>query len=377
MNIIILLMANVYEHNLNVLSNIDSSVKLYVDKETDMLYVDDRYFLGIRRWYTSDSRVDLIEPIKKTLEYYKSINKLALFSFLNKIKPIFKEIYPDYEDLHTVLNSVKSFDRVTLIDDFVMARVQSTKNIDVITTDQIYSIRKSGFVLFTIVGGGAGGGVGGTSFRGGGGSGNIETYLLYFPSIERQDCTTCSIHIGKGGSGGTFSKDIIYKPSKGGNTLVNIGLIKIVSNGGTFSDKSLCGGHGFSGGGAGAISSNGGAGGSSGKCGDSVDKYIGGQGSGTMSYYITFGEGGRGGNHGAIGFTAGGGGGGLQVEGYDIKAGDGIIKDVDNNGCGGIGFGAGGGGGSYSKDSYGSNYYCNGGSGANGCVIIEYVDYEF
>lgn len=373
----------IHKHNIDILMQLVPGTKMYVDKESNKLYIDDRYIQGIRRWLTNDSRKDILEPVKSTFEYFKGYNYLVMCHIANKIGSTFKEIYPDFEELHNLIQNYAVIDAEFPIhvNNFIVNKMKPSDKLDVITTDQTYGL-KPGFVLIIMVGGGAGGGCGGAMYRGGGGSGYVSAHLLYVPKP-----TEMVINIGVGGSYGHAEGDTYIKPLSGSPTSIMVGTTHYIAKGGCIPKKAVHGGDGFSGGGAGSIYNVKGGNGGSGTPGEDSDKFVGGL-SIKESYIdellalypqITIGAGGQGGSTSTSSYAAGGGGGGLVTNVTEIiGAESGASVNNDNNGHGGMGYGAGGGGGSYYTNSYHKkNYYGNGGSGANGCVIINYIDYDF
>ncbi len=311
--------------------------------------------------------------------------------------------------------------------------IESIGSFELLTHNQKYLPKQTGHILLVSVGGGGGSGAGGSQYEGGGGSGFVEACIVNVINAVPFD-----IIIGKGGKGGagkkeerddTYNKYVSTSPTitaesypedgystqircdgelllsaKGGEGTRNRnspnmrGNMQILGTG--------VGGNGFSGGG-----NMGAKGGSNGSHGynyrgqnyipqSSIDydknlirqgrhivdfgKVHNGIGSNstiinslnTIYQSITPGPGGIGvnQNHG------GGGAGGLKISNVDIKASDGKGK---NGATGGIGFGAGGGGGSDELSEYKSctcTQYTiishDGGSGADGCVIIGYINYR-
>lgn len=373
-----------HKHNIDILMQLVPGTKMYVDKESNKLYIDDRYIQGIRRWLTNDSRKDILEPIKSTFDYFKGYNYLVTCHIAKKIGLTFKEIYPDFEELHNLIQnySIIEADFPILVNYFITSKIKPSEKLDIITSDQGYELQP-GFVLIIMVGGGAGGGCGGAMYRGGGGSGYVTAHLMYVPKS-----TQMVINIGEGGSFGHAEGDTYIKPLSGSPTSIMVGTTHYIAKGGCIPKKAVHGGDGFSGGGAGSIYNVKGGDGGSGTPGEDSDKFIGGISikenyiDELLQLYpqITIGKGGKGGSTSTSCYASGGGGGGIIISTMDqvVEAESGASVNNDNNGHGGIGYGAGGGGGSYYTNSYHKkNYYGNGGKGANGCVIINYVDYDF
>ncbi len=86
------------------------------------------------------------------------------------------------------------------------AKIKPKKDIDVITTTQIYTPKRTGYVLLVAVGGGGGGASGG--LYGSGSTGDIKVFMLYLPKIS-----SFIIKIGRGGKGGIGGKYIQHPTS--------------------------------------------------------------------------------------------------------------------------------------------------------------------
>ena len=59
---------NIAYHNAFIFKNLNINEKLIVDKTSHKVLLDDRYGQSVRRWYTDDSRLDLLEAIKTTFK---------------------------------------------------------------------------------------------------------------------------------------------------------------------------------------------------------------------------------------------------------------------------------------------------------------------
>lgn len=404
-------MNKIYSHNCQILSKIEPGTKLLVDKsDTEnkgKLYIDDRYIQSVRRWYTNDSRLDIIEPINLALDYFNnSVSKIGTRIIASHILKVFQQTYPDFVTLHEQIENYIKCKKI-IIDNFNWNNITNINSNKVLIESQQYCLEKSGFVLITLIGGGAGGGIGGTCNRGGGGSGYILSYLCHFKEPINLD-----IKIGDGGEGGYKKGSSFTPPTSGKSTYVIFGKHKLFVNGGSVGKKSINGGCGFNGGGSGSnCSIVGGAGGTNGLDGTGVDCYIGGEGylsnksvaNNFETFFkllpiISFGQGGVSESYdkrfiytniNQFYNVSGGGGGGFIIEDNAplVKASDPIPLEIyDNNtkeniyslsGMGhcGLGFGAGGGGGAYIYNVVDKKYlYGNGSNGASGCVIISYVD---
>lgn len=69
-----------------------------------LLQYDNRWFQGIRRTATGDSRFDLIEPIKDTFSALQEhIDSTEQLEVLKHIQKTFIETYPDFNDLHATI----------------------------------------------------------------------------------------------------------------------------------------------------------------------------------------------------------------------------------------------------------------------------------
>ena len=363
-----------YEHNLLILLNLKAYEKLILVE--NLLIVDERYLISVRRWLSNDSRNDIIKPITDTLNFYlNDLSKLALTLFnLNKTLKI---TYSEFEEIHTLINQFQKnitnpiqilnydIDKITILDTHIYDKNSSLE-------------LEPGLYLIHVVGGGAGGGYGGSPLRGGGGSGYVSKMLIYNPIINK-----VNINIGKGGFGGS-KNPIEVKQTCGSSTIFSINSITFEAKGGTFGLSFCYGGYGGSGGGAGSCYkidyiNNGGAGGSGGS-GENSDSYLGGIGDGTTNPFLQFGSGGLGAVY-VEGFAvSGGGGGGILIDGYDVKADDGLISEqqcdeYSDVGKGGVGFGAGAGSGGCSLFNK-KIYHGNGGFGASGVCIINKIDYN-
>lgn len=91
--------------NFVLLQNLPSNTKLMVDKTNNKLFIDDRWFNSIRRFTTGDSRNDIIQPIKMTLEWASNYNDCSeVQSCIQNIKEKFSIIYPDFEELFQEIN---------------------------------------------------------------------------------------------------------------------------------------------------------------------------------------------------------------------------------------------------------------------------------
>lgn len=93
-------------HNFDILKNLKSYQKLYL--ENGKLYYDYRYLQGTRRYFTNDSRNDLLIPIEKlfkTIKHYKE--KTEILECLYNIKNKFAELYPEFTELHEQLKEIE------------------------------------------------------------------------------------------------------------------------------------------------------------------------------------------------------------------------------------------------------------------------------
>lgn len=403
-------MSSIYRHNCRILSKIEPGTKLLVDKsDTEnkgKLYVDDRYIQSVRRWYTNDSRHDILEPINLALEYFNKVSDIGTRIIAAHLLKVFKQTYPDFKVLQEQITKYNSCKEV-VIPNFNWNNITHITMNRIITEDQQYCLEKSGYVLITMIGGGAGGGIGGTCNRGGGGSGYILSYLCHF-----ENPITLDIKIGSGGEHGYKRASSFIPPTSGKSTIVMLEKLKLFVNGGSVGQKSINGGNGFNGGGSGSnCSITGGSGGTGGTDGTGADCYTGGSGfltnKSTENNFdiffkllpdISFGKGGESESYDKkYIFTninqfynvSGGGGGGFIVGDAVplVKASDPMPLEIidentkeitySNSGLGhsGIGFGAGGGGGAYIYNIVDKKYlYGDGANGASGCVIISYVD---
>lgn len=332
-------------HNYKFFLNIDKNFnyKFYVDD--NKLYIDERYLQFICRWYTNDSRYDIIKPIMDLLIFLKNkTNPLYCRNFAIHIKDIIYNIYgPTFEEFYDQINiytdSICDLD-IYEIDPFNFNNIKPIigSNINLFIKNDIFIAPDNGFIFIILVGGGAGGSYGGycnkvNRFSGG----EIICKLMYI-----NKGSNILINIGKGGIGGSkLSFDKTYQATNGQDTSILFGVEHIIAKGGYENPYNS------------RVINN------------KIIQYI----SNIKNIFPN--------NNIKINFNKKNING-LIVDDNDIKAENGEILKLNNNGIGGLGYGAGGGCGSYNYDSFEKKgYYGKGGCGSQGCAIIGYVNYSF
>jgi len=91
------------EHNFNILANLKYPEKLIITGLK--LNVDQRWFQSINRYWTKNTRKDLIEPLQFT--FNNQINKKSMKEFtycLNNAKNVMIKLYPEFKDLHDLFD---------------------------------------------------------------------------------------------------------------------------------------------------------------------------------------------------------------------------------------------------------------------------------
>lgn len=93
-------------HNATIFKNIKQYEKMIVDKDSDQIYLDDRYGQSVRRWYNDDSREDLLVPIERTFDKLINEYKNGNYSY-NDLKITIENLvitsiftYQDFDKLH-------------------------------------------------------------------------------------------------------------------------------------------------------------------------------------------------------------------------------------------------------------------------------------
>jgi len=95
---------NIINHNFNILNNLKHPQKMIVGCD-NKLELDHRWFQPINRYWTNDSRRDLLEPIKFTFDNLKNIkSKEETLNCLNIAKQHMKSLYPYFTDLHDLFD---------------------------------------------------------------------------------------------------------------------------------------------------------------------------------------------------------------------------------------------------------------------------------
>jgi len=97
--------------NFDLLRNLPSSsgAKLVVHKSSGALSLDDRWLVGVRRYTSGDSRVDLIQPLRITLGWaLKHVNNADVARCLDDMETSFKIIYPDFQKLYDLINEIRT-----------------------------------------------------------------------------------------------------------------------------------------------------------------------------------------------------------------------------------------------------------------------------
>lgn len=97
--------------NFDLLCNLPSSsgAKLVVHKSSGALSLDDRWLVGVRRYTSGDSRVDLIQPLRITLGWaLKHVNNADVARCLDDMETSFKIIYPDFQKLYDLINEIRT-----------------------------------------------------------------------------------------------------------------------------------------------------------------------------------------------------------------------------------------------------------------------------
>lgn len=98
---------DVANSNFKLLLHLPKNSRLIVEKETNKLSVENRWFQGIRRSYNGDSRYDIIDPIKKTFDKlveYGLTSDADFVKCLTNIIEAFKDIYSDFDKLKELVD---------------------------------------------------------------------------------------------------------------------------------------------------------------------------------------------------------------------------------------------------------------------------------
>lgn len=100
--------------NLQTFSSIKKYDRMIVNNNNYYVQIDNRYGQSLRRWYTNDSREDLIKPIKltynKALKEYKNGN-LSYKTILDSLNNLFNVCvftYQDFDKLHKLIMDLRS-----------------------------------------------------------------------------------------------------------------------------------------------------------------------------------------------------------------------------------------------------------------------------
>lgn len=84
----------IWYDNLDILSKLQPNQKLVV--EGDRIMLDDRWFKGLRRKVTGNSREEIIEPLRKTFEFFIDQTEIEIIDILRSTENCFRITYPEY-----------------------------------------------------------------------------------------------------------------------------------------------------------------------------------------------------------------------------------------------------------------------------------------
>lgn len=91
--------------NYRILKNLKPYQKLIVS-ENDNLQIDDRYLIGLRRWYDGSNRCGFYNCLDQTihvLALQNTVNKTELVSDIEYLRKTLQITYPEFKDIHNLL----------------------------------------------------------------------------------------------------------------------------------------------------------------------------------------------------------------------------------------------------------------------------------